>query len=92
MLNSYLVSAIRTGVPLLVGWISSWLVARGIGVDEASEDWLISFLTFAFSLGYYLLVRALERVNPRVGWLLGVPVQPTYLPPVVTPPVDGTTG
>jgi hypothetical protein len=91
MLNAYVTSAIRTGVPLLVGWIVSWLVAKGIGIDDQTRDWLVSFLTFVLSMAYYLIARWLEQKNPKLGFLLGVPVQPVYVAPGATPAAVSST-
>jgi hypothetical protein len=94
VLSAYVTSAIRTGVPVAVGWVVSWLVAKGIGVSPETRDWFVAFLTFACTMAYYLIVRFLEDKFPKAGWLLGVPTKPEYptapgaTSPVVDPPKD----
>lgn len=78
IIGNYLISAIRTGIPALVGFVVSWLVARGIDVPSSVRDWLIGIIMFGTLMGYYLLVRWLEIKWPKIGILLGVPTMPTY--------------
>jgi hypothetical protein len=80
--KNYLVSLIRTAVPLLVGFVTSWLATRHININQNG----VHMLTLAFEglagMVYYLVVRVLEHVNYRFGWLLGYAKMPTY---IVTP-------
>lgn len=89
MIGAYITSAIRTGVPLAVGWLVAWLLAHGIDVPAQARDWAVGGLTFAAAFGYYLAVRALEHKWPQVGVLLGVPIKPVY-PPAIDPPSGNT--
>lgn len=75
-------SVIRTVVPLAVSFVVSWLVSKGIdpGPYKATIDSLVGAAVAAV---YYAVVRILETRLGRVwGWLLGLPKQPTYHPPV----------
>jgi len=78
MLNGIIIGGIRTGVPALVGWVVSWLIARGIDIPSNTRDWLVGLLTFAILLAYYFAVRFLEEKWPAAGVLLGVPQKPVY--------------
>ncbi len=80
-LRNYITSLVRTWVPVGVGVALSWLAAKyGIVVDDATKAQGMMFFT-AFVTGiYYAAVRWLESKFPKLGWLLGLPVQPGYLP------------
>lgn len=77
--SDYLISLIRTGVPVGVGALLSWLAVRaGIVVDEQSQAGLvIGFTGLAIGV-YYGVVRALEVRWPWFGRLLGTKAAPTY--------------
>lgn len=78
-LRDQFASQIRTLVPIAVGFVLS-LIAReyGIVLDEASSAGLVSGLSALASAVYYVVVRLLESKVPAVGWLLGLPVAPSY--------------
>lgn len=78
-------SFIRTAVPLIVGP----LIARyGFDVDDTSISLIVSAVAAWL---YYVVVRVLELKAPRVGYLLGLAKQPTYVsPPAVVTDEDGT--
>lgn len=78
----YLISRIRTFVPMLVGvaatWIEHQLASRyGIllSIDTPTAAVVI---TGAASGAYYEVARRLEQWQPRLGWLLGYPSEPVY--------------
>lgn len=72
-------SVVRTFVPIIVGSVVAFLVARGVVLDEAFESALTVFVGSLFSGGYYLVARVLEvYVSPRFGWLLGLMREPSY--------------
>ncbi len=73
MLSDFVVSLVRTGVPLGVGW----LIGVGLLPQSASDTATITF-TALITAGYYLLVRLLEQLWPKFGWLLGSPRKPAY--------------
>jgi hypothetical protein len=90
-LNDKALSAIRTGVPYLVGLgISFLIVHTGLSIPDDIKGWLTALLTFGVGYAYYLAVRWAEGKWPQMGWLLGAPVQPVYNPPQVTVPVQPT--
>jgi len=78
MVSDLITSLIRTAVPTIVGAIVSYLTVVGIQTPHGVAEWLISVLFFAFTLGYYAIVRLLENKYPKIGWLLGNPAKPTY--------------
>jgi hypothetical protein len=83
MLGDYLKSAVRTLVPLIVGYLVGLplygQVIAALGVDSKTATERVTTATaFVLSAVYYLLVRALEQRWPSLGVFLGVPVQPNY--------------
>jgi hypothetical protein len=73
---------IRTYVPVLVGFVLT-LLARKLGVilDETTSASLATGFAALVAGIYYGLVRLLEARFPKLGWLLGFAVQPSYGPP-----------
>ncbi|NND36543.1 MAG: hypothetical protein HKN81_05340 [Gammaproteobacteria bacterium] len=67
-MNDFLVSLIRTWVPIVVGSVAAMI---GVDVDAAA-------ITGAVIAVYYAAVRFLELRYPRIGVLLGRTQQPTY--------------
>lgn len=78
MTQNYAISIIRTLVPMAVGCVAAWLVAKGIHVPAAARDSAVAVLTAGCGALYYLLARVLEHKWPALGVLLGVPAKPTY--------------
>jgi hypothetical protein len=74
--SDYLVSLVRTFVPVVVGYLLSVLTGLGIDVDPTAAETIISGL---FIGGYYALARALEKAQPWFGVLLGWKATPTYV-------------
>lgn len=70
-MSDFIVSLIRTYVPIGVGAVVAWLVARGVDIAPESVDGVVAFLTAIFSALYYFVVRLLEQKFPQLGWLLG---------------------
>ena len=66
-MNDFVTSLIRTVAPL----VAARLVAYGFEIDEPT-------LILLLSAGWYGAARALERVHPRFGWLIGYPSEPAY--------------
>lgn len=64
-------SIVRTLVPIAVGYLASFLLRYGIGVDEAALAGLTEFLGGLFAAVYYVLIRAVEQRWPKIGVLLG---------------------
>lgn len=83
MLHDYLISLIRTAVPVAIGTVLASLASRaGIVLDADSSTQLVAATVALVVLAYYALVRALEARWPFLGVLLGKPAAPVYgLPP-----------
>ena len=77
-MNSFVVSLIRTNVPVLVGALIAWLISLGVQVPEGSEEGLIIGLTALLIAVYYTAVRFLEKRWPAFGFLLGTRQEPEY--------------
>ena len=83
-MSDFIISLIRTWVPIGVGLVVAWLTAQGILDEETSKAAVINLsatLTAIFSGAYYLGVRLLAKWQPGFEWLLGAPKAPEY--PVV---------
>jgi len=96
--SNFLISAVRTGVPMIVGWLFALptvpAVLSGLGIDtERATQILSPLLGFALAYGWWLLARWLESKWPSLGWLIGKPAKPLYAPAnatvVATPTADG---
>lgn len=77
-MSDFVISQIRTYVPMLAGAIVSWLALNGVQLDSNAALALGSFLTALFGAVYYLVVRLLEARWPQVGVLLGKAKTPVY--------------
>lgn len=96
--NNLIASALRTGVPMIVGWLLSLPVVpallSGLGIDTTRAEQILSAL-FGLVLAYlwWLLARVLEHKWPQLGWLIGSPQKPIYVAPsatiTATPTADG---
>ena len=65
-----LISAVRTFVPYVVGYLAT------IGVDDGTAQTVSMILV---SLAYYVAVRLFELyLSPALGWLLGWAKAPGY--------------
>jgi hypothetical protein len=77
--NARILSFIRTYVPYAVGAVLAWLLATlGVDLRGEFEVAVVAFLVVATQNLYYLVVRLAEQRFPGAGFLLGVPVQPSY--------------
>lgn len=83
-MKDLVMSLIRTWAAMLAGAAVAWAVRQGLLTDSSVAQPLTEVLTVAFGAVYYLVVRLLERINPKAGWLLGVPHPPVY--PTANPP------
>lgn len=86
MPSTLLPSLIRTGVPLLVGWLLSLPVvpailgALGAGDSQEQRRLLAQAVTLLITFAYYAAVRLLEKyVSPKFGWALGLASEPVYV-------------
>lgn len=78
-MSDYLISLIRTFVPLAVGYGLAWLAAKvGFVVDEDTATQLKQAAAAVAAGVYYALVRLLESRWPVFGWLLGKAAPPAY--------------
>jgi hypothetical protein len=74
-LSQILLSALRTFVPWLMGFILPWATAN-LGWTDHDVELVVNLVVGGV---YYLASRLLERyVSPNFGWLLGAPLQPVY--------------
>ena len=81
-MNDYLLSLVRTWVPIGVGAVLSWLAVRyAVVVPEDISTELTAGLTGLVTALYYALVRALEKRWPAFGKLLGAAKKPVYVAP-----------
>lgn len=72
---------IRTLVPIVVGWLAGAGITGWLGVDDQLATVVVSGVV---TVGYYGLVRVLERQWPQAGVLLGIPNPPEYTQAQVT--------
>ena len=80
-MSDFIISQIRTYVPMLAGMVIAWLAAQGILDEETSKAALINMtalLTALFSGLYYFIVRLLAEWKPFFGYFLGVNKAPEY--------------
>ena len=80
-MGDFIVSQIRTYVPIIVGALISWLVTTGILDAEAAvgaQEGLIISITAILQGLYYFVVRLLARKWPWFETLLGTKRQPSY--------------
>ncbi|MEU3289883.1 hypothetical protein [Streptomyces longwoodensis] len=62
MTTGLFISAMRTGVPLVAGWLLTLAVRAGVGIDSTTVTTLV---TVALAFAYYLLFRILEWLGER---------------------------
>ncbi|MGW2708086.1 hypothetical protein ACWC4J_03685 [Streptomyces sp. NPDC001356] len=91
------VSFMRTGVPLVAGWLLTLAVRAGVDINSATITGLV---TAALALAYYLVFRLLELAGMRArgtalqnlaGVLLGWARPPQYPKLPALQPVDPAT-
>lgn len=71
-------SLIRTGVPLLVGLLVTWLLSINITVSAADQAAIGGATATAVAALYYAGVRLLEQKYPWTSKLLGSSKSPSY--------------
>jgi hypothetical protein len=92
-MSDYLISLIRTWVPVGIGAALTWLATRvGIVLDEDTSAQAAVVATVLVVAVYYAVVRRLEQRWPAVGRVLlglGAAKTPVYASPAATVRVDG---
>ncbi|WP_019871391.1 hypothetical protein [Salinispora oceanensis] len=79
MVNDFLISFIRTAVPVAVGAVLAWLASKtGIVLDADSSASLTAGVVAVVVAVYYALARVLEIRWPWLGLLLGRRAKPVY--------------
>ena len=76
-MSAWVISQIRTWVPILVGMVLSWVGQFGLNLYEVEGE-LTIVITAALAGLYYLIVRLLAEWQPWFGYLLGVNKAPEY--------------
>ena len=78
-MSDFLVSLIRTWVPIAVGFALTWIAAKlDIIVSEDTSAQVTALAVSAVIALYYLVARWLEQRVPWAGRLLGVSKEPSY--------------
>lgn len=77
-MSDYVISHIRTYVPIVVGAVAAWLVTIGIDLTPETQAGLIAALTGILQAVYYAVARALAQRWPWAESLLGVGRSPSY--------------
>jgi hypothetical protein len=84
-MSDYLISLIRTWVPVGIGAALTWLATRlGIVLDEDTSAQAAVVATVLVVAVYYAVVRKLEQRWPAIGRVLlglGAAKTPTYTAP-----------
>jgi hypothetical protein len=81
-MSQYIISVIRTWVPIIVGAVlAKLIVLTGVVISEDASANLKNTLTLIVIGLYYAVARWLEQRYPRVGILLGYIKQPIYVTP-----------
>lgn len=77
--RDFLTSAVRTWVPYLVGAGLTWLAMKaGVVLDDGASLQATLGVSAVIGAVYYAAIRWAESRWKWVGWLLGLPVAPTY--------------
>ncbi len=78
-MSNYIISQIRTYVPIIVGALLTLLATKyNIVVDDGIGSAGVAFLTGLLSAVYYGIIHALEQKWPQIGVLLGKASLPYY--------------
>lgn len=81
-LSDYIISLIRTVVPVAIGSVASWLLVKhAIHIDPSVQTSVTALLTAVVTSLYYAGVRFLESKFPKGPWgyFLGHTARPVYL-------------
>lgn len=77
-MSNLITAIIRTIVPVIVGYLTTWLISLGINLDQTIWDGFSNQLVLIVSGVYYAAVAWAETHWPWVGWLLGLARRPAY--------------
>jgi len=77
-MSNFIISQIRTYVPILVGAVISYFATIGINIDTESQTGAVIALTGLLQAVYYFVARIVEKKYPQAGALLGVAAKPVY--------------
>lgn len=72
----FIISLIRTVIPVIVGAVLTTLAEAGLNIDEAGQQGLTTALFVLFTAIYYFIVRLIEQHVPWFGILLGYAKSP----------------
>ena len=79
-MSDFIISQIRTWVPVIVGAFLVWAATElDIVIPEDAKLGVITASVALVTGLYYLIVSWLSKRWPRAGWLLGYPTKPTYV-------------
>ncbi len=77
-MSDFLLSLVRTYVPIAVGGVAAWLITLGIVIDPEIQAAGVIFFTGVITALYYFAARLLELKWPTFGLLLGARKAPAY--------------
>lgn len=78
-MSNFIVSTIRTLVPIALGGAATWVARKtGFILNEDIEAQAAVIVTGGVIAAYYVLVHALEQRWPKIGLLLGRDTLPYY--------------
>ena len=83
-MSDFVVSLIRTWVPVVVGTVIAYLANKGFDIEINQNAVVAAVIAI-----YYALARLLEKKWPALGFLLGVPKEPAYVGTPGAPVVTG---
>ena len=92
---NFLVSLIRTYVPIGVGFLVTYLAGVGVVIPEDASNGLILFVGALATALYYLIARAIEKALPGLGRILvglGAGTEPKYTEPQAVRPLRDRSG
>lgn len=92
-MSDYVISLIRTVVPVAIGTALGWLATHGMNLDSNTQAGLITVITALCIAVYYAVMRKLEQRWPAIGQIFlaaGTALKtPVYAQPDSTVKVDG---
>ncbi|MEU2592369.1 hypothetical protein ABZ649_04710 [Streptomyces albidoflavus] len=70
------VSLLRTGVPVVVGWLVAAAARYGLDLEAGAVAGVLTPIVIFVYYGVFRLAE--DRLSPRFGWLLGYAKPPRY--------------